>query len=199
MGHEDKDDPPPTLTKDHQIFISIHHRGELSLDERRRELGISAYHWGVLLAPRHPRGPDCHAFDVTDGSSPDRLLRRDNNPDFKWHFRVKNYVNPDHSGSLLLRILIGKIKIGKSNGDAFERIDALLRSIPLPVKGSSGAMPSQNCVGWIRAAIRKLQANGLAEEFDVDSFMDHALAFVDRRLADVDHVPDVINHLGKKI
>ncbi|KAJ6030368.1 hypothetical protein N7460_010634 [Penicillium canescens] len=183
---------PPALTPDHQIFISIHHRGELSLDESRRDLGYSAYHWGVLLAPRSPKGACCHAFDVTDGSSPDRLLRMDHNPNFDWLFRVRYYVNPDHSGSLLLRIKVGKVRMG----NAFENIHAILRSIPLPVKGAG---PSQNCVGWIRAAIGKLQANGLAEDFDVDAFMANALTFVDRRLADVDRVPDVINHLGKRI
>jgi hypothetical protein len=89
---------------------------------------------------------------------------------------------------------------GNGNGagaNAFENIHAILRSIPLPAKGAAG--PRQNCVGWIRAAIRKLQANGLAEEFDVDAFMANALAFVDRRLTDVDRVPDVIDHLGKRI
>ncbi|KAJ6012248.1 hypothetical protein N7522_002603 [Penicillium canescens] len=193
MGYSANPPPhPPTLTPDHQIFISIHHRGELSLDESRRDLGYSAYHWGVLLAPRSPKGACCHAFDVTDGSSPDRLLRMDHNPNFDWLFRVRYYVNPDHSGSLLLRIKVGKVRMG----NAFENIHAILRSIPLPVKGAG---PSQNCVGWIRAAIGKLQANGLAEDFDVDAFMANALTFVDRRLADVDRVPDVINHLGKRI
>jgi hypothetical protein len=130
----------------------------------------------------------------------------DNNPNFEWRFRVRYYVNPDHSGSLLLRIKVGKVKMGSGNGNgngngaganAFENIHAILRSIPLPAKGAAG--PRQNCVGWIRAAIRKLQANGLAEEFDVDAFMANALAFVDRRLTDVDRVPDVIDHLGKRI
>ncbi|KAJ5747673.1 uncharacterized protein N7511_009369 [Penicillium nucicola] len=201
QSQRSKDPPekPPTLKQDHQIFITIHHRNELSLDKSRRDLGSSAYHWGILLAPRRSRGANCHAFDVTDGSSPDPLVRKDNNPNFEWKFRVKKNVNPDHSGSLLLRIRIGKIRDSNSSGHAFDNIDTLLRSIPLPVKDNDRSTPSQNCVGWVQAAIRKLQMNGLAEDFDVDFFMANALAFVDRRLADVDHVPGVINHLGKRI
>jgi hypothetical protein len=46
---------------------------------------------------------DCHSDkNVTDGSTPDPVMRRDLNPDFQWTYRVKSNVHPESCDSLLI-------------------------------------------------------------------------------------------------
>jgi hypothetical protein len=57
------------------IFLAVYHRGELSLGDHRKRLGFSAYHWAILvLDANHER---YYAYDVTDGSTPDPVMRRE--------------------------------------------------------------------------------------------------------------------------
>ncbi|RMZ76315.1 hypothetical protein DV738_g4993, partial [Chaetothyriales sp. CBS 135597] len=156
-------------------MVTIHHRDQLSLGNNREALGLSAFHWGILIQPKNPKGNDSHAFDVSDASIPDPLTRRDLNPNHDWHFRPKLAVNPLLSGRLLGRIMIGKVP--KDFTD--DAIEALLKTVPLPVKN---ATPNQNCATWIVAAIQLLQDRGLAEPFNVSDFMSKALALGDQWL-----------------
>lgn len=78
----------------------------------------------------------------------------------------------------------------------YVKIHGLLEEIPLPQKG---AVPEQNCVSWTRAAIRTLQENGLAEQFDLDPFMDKSLAFADQRLLKTDSTPVSINYTTRRM
>ena len=55
-------------------------------------------------------------------------------------------------------------------------VDYALKEVPLPAED---AVPLQNCVSWLRQAIKNLQERGCAEKFDVDVFMDEALKSAD--------------------
>lgn len=86
--------------------------------------------------------------------------------------------------------MIGKVP----NEVTYAKIHGLLRAIPLPQKG---ALPEENCVTWTRNAICKLQENGLAEQFNLDRFMDDALAFADQRLLNTYSTRASINYTGR--
>lgn len=155
-----------------RVIITIHHRDESSLGANRQNLGLAAYHWGVLIQPKTPKGADSSAYDVSDASIPDNVNRRDLNPGHDWHFRPKHRVNPVMSGRLLGRVMIGKVPPRFTEG----AIEALLREVPLPIKNV------QNCVTWIVAAIKLMQQRGLAEAFDVNQFMTKSLDLGDKWL-----------------
>lgn len=161
------------MSNKRRIIISIHHRDQFSLGEHRTRLGHAAYHWGILIQPKNPKGSDSDAYDVTDAAIVDPLTRQNLNPNHDWHFRPKVGVNPHNSGRLLGRVMIGKMPNNVTNAD----IEHILRSVPLPVKNAS---PEQNCVTWTLAAIQALQQYGLAEAFDKDQFMLQALQCADR-------------------
>jgi hypothetical protein len=172
-----------------RVFITIHHRNTLSLGPNRERLGYAAYHWGILIAPKGSTGPDCHAFDVTDGADPDPQARVDRNPDRNWFFRRK-HVNWKSSAHLLGKAMIGKVP----NSIKLPEIEERLHSVPLPQKD---VIPEQNCVTWIISAIQQLQITELAEQFDTDEFMAHALEFADQRLKRPDATNDTINYTSR--
>ncbi|KAJ5373284.1 hypothetical protein N7517_005290 [Penicillium concentricum] len=180
---------PPIDT--YLLFLALYHRGELSLGENRKRLGFSAYHWSILvLDTKHDR---YHAYDVTDGSSPDPLIRRDLNPDFQWTYRVKNNVHPESCDSLLIRMAIGEV----NDGIGPETIKMLLQSVQLPVKS---AHPPQNCVNWIRAVLHKLRFHGYARDLhSIEMTIDRALAYADLRMSDPDNSVSLVDHHGNEL
>ncbi|KGY15504.1 hypothetical protein PABG_11493 [Paracoccidioides brasiliensis Pb03] len=70
-------------------FIAIHHRDQVSLQERIRNT-YCAYHWGVLLAPKKSNGRDNMAYDVSHGVRLDNETGQDLNPERDWFFRIRN-------------------------------------------------------------------------------------------------------------
>ena len=58
------------------------------------------------------------------------------------------------------------------------QITALLHHIPVPEHGDG----EESCVTWTHDAITELQRYGLAESFDVEEFMEHALAYADQQI-----------------
>ncbi|EKV19748.1 serine threonine protein kinase [Penicillium digitatum] len=180
---------PPTDI--YQLFLAVYHRGELSLGDHRKRLGFSAYHWAILvLDANHER---YYAYDVTDGSTPDPVMRRDLNPDFQWTYRVKSNVHPESCDSLLIRMAIGKA----TDGIGPDTIKLLLQSVQLPIKG---AHPPQNCVNWIRAVLHKLRFHGYARDLhNIEMTIDRALAYADLRMLDPDNAIAVLDHLGNEL
>ncbi|KAL4946373.1 hypothetical protein BDV06DRAFT_136977 [Aspergillus oleicola] len=170
-----------------RVFLTLHHRDELSLSKNRRRLGHASYHWGILITPKRSKGRDCYAYDVTNAVDPDPFTRIERNPDYEWRFRHKDNVDPMISGSLLGRILIGKVPHGISH----KEIQAILEEVLVPRKNMR---PEENCVTWTRGAIRKLQRTGLVEQFDVKRFMDDALKFANGRLGDPGGTVNIINY-----
>lgn len=142
-----------------RIIVSLSHRGRLSLPPHREKLGLEAYHWGLLISPKHSKGADCDSYDVSDAISVDDA---DNN----WRFRKRPMIDPLATGQLLGKIVIGKIAVREEN------ICALLREVPLPLKEID---PAQSCVTWTLDAIRALQRADVVSGFDVDRFAAWAL------------------------
>lgn len=91
------------MSNKRQFFLSLHHRGALSLGKSRQQLGYSAYHWGILISPKSSKGPDCYIFDVSNGFMTDKEGRFDLNPEGNWAFRENSEVDPEWSGRVLGR------------------------------------------------------------------------------------------------
>ena len=134
-----------------------------------------------------------YAYDVTDGASPDPVMRRDLNPDFQWTYRVKTNVHPESCDSLLIRMAIGEV----NDGIGPETIKILLQSVQLPIKS---AYPPQNCVNWIRSVLHKLRFHGYARNLhNIEMTIDRALAYADLRMSDPDNSVTVLDHLGNEL
>lgn len=174
-----------------QVFVSLDHRNALSLGENRERLGLAAFHWGIIIAPKNRKGPYCCTFDVSDGVLLDPENGINLNPDGNWNFRAKTNVNPDESSQLILRVMIGEVDHQITN----ERLYELLEAIPLPRKD---AIPEQNCVTWTNAAIATLQKNGLVENFDIDLFAVEQYYFAIQRLEDLEHKPGILNYISRR-
>lgn len=173
-----------------RIFVTIHYRGQYSLREHRQRLGHAAYHWGILITPKTPTGKDCHLYDASDGMRPDPITGEDHNPTREWYFRANTNLDLDTVNRLLGRVMVGKVA---DDGADSSTIQARLEAVPLPVNSSNNSNETmgpeqeqgqgqglvQNCVSWVKEAVRKLQGVGFVEEFEVDGMMDAALRFAD--------------------
>jgi hypothetical protein len=158
-----------------RIFISMYFRDEFSIGSYRNRPGTSAYHWGILIRPKYPKGHDTQAFDITNGVHLDGKTMTDLNPNRDWYFRSNEHVNPANNTHILGGIMVGKVRHEVQHS----QIEDILRRVPLPMKD---AVPQQNCRTWIKAAIRALQDAELVDKFDVDDFMTYAMHFADRRM-----------------
>jgi hypothetical protein len=65
------------MSNKRRVMLTIHHRDELSLGPNRTRLGYAAYHWGILIQPKKPKGSDSNAYDVSNGAKVDPLTRQD--------------------------------------------------------------------------------------------------------------------------
>lgn len=171
------------------VALALHHRDKFSHGRSRRIFGYEAYHWGVIIMPEDSQGRNCHAFDATDASRIDPVTFRMDNPSMDWRFRVKENVDPALSIKLIGRIVIGQIPDGVSSDELrtfFERVE-------LPVKNRD---PQQSCVTWAMNAIRALQRQGWARDFDIDQFRDAALSYADERMKREDSSEPSIKYYG---
>lgn len=100
----------------------------------------------------------------------------------EWYFRANTNLDLPTVNWLLGRVMVGKVE------DEGADIQAQLEAVPLPVNSNKmgagqgqeqGRGPVQNCVIWVKDAVKKLQEIGFAEEFEVDGMMDAALRFAD--------------------
>lgn len=182
-----------------RIFVTIHYRGQYSLREHRQRLGHAAYHWGILITPKQPTGKDCHLYDASDGIRADPITGEDHNPTREWYFRANTNLDLGTINRLLGRVMVGKVADDDIDAGA-DGIQAQLEAVPLPVNtnklGGPGSGPAQNCVGWVRDAVRKLQGVGVVEEFEVDGMMDAALRFADECMKKPDSRA-VMNYTGR--
>lgn len=115
---------------------------------------------------------------------PDPITGEDHNPTREWYFRANTNLDLDTVNRLLGRVMVGKVA---DDGADSSTIQAQLEAVPLPVNSSNNSnemmgpeqRPVQNCVSWVKEAVRKLQGVGFVEEFEVDGMMDAALRFAD--------------------
>ena len=73
--------------------------------------------------------------------------------------------------------MIGKLPPGVKTA----HVNQLLAEVPILLEDAD---PVQNCVNWMRQAVVALQRQEWAEGFDVDVFMDDALAQADKWLVE---------------
>ncbi|EDN06235.1 predicted protein [Histoplasma mississippiense (nom. inval.)] len=155
-----------------RLFISIHHRDEMSLQEGIRKT-YGAYHWGVLLAPKKSNSRDNIAYDVSDSVQLDET-RQDLNSERDWFFRIKNNVNPLDSGRLVGRVMIGKVPPQTTEND----LETILRGVALPDKESG-----ERCRHWVWNAISTLQNESVIPNFDIEEFKVWILDYANQCLA----------------
>ncbi|KAG5304927.1 hypothetical protein I7I50_05170 [Histoplasma capsulatum G186AR] len=159
-----------------RLFISIHHRDEISFQEGIR-CTFRAYHWGILLAPKKSSGRDNTAFDVSDGLHLDSETGQDVNPERDWYFRKKNNVDPLGSGRLIGRVMIGKVPPQTTGND----IENLFSSIALPDKELG-----ERCRHWVWRVVLALQNESMIQKFDIEKFKDWLLNYANQCLAKPD-------------
>ncbi|KYK56532.1 hypothetical protein DCS_03532 [Drechmeria coniospora] len=160
------------------VSVALHHRDRFSEECFRKTLGYQSYHWGIIIMPQEGQGQLCHTFEATDASEIDPVTFRLQNPTMDWWMRSRLDVHLELSGKLLGRIVIGQVPEEMSTADLKDVFD----KVPLPVKDTH---PQQSCVTWAVDAIRHLQRLGWVSEFQLDQFMDSALAYGhDRMLKD---------------
>lgn len=159
-----------------RLFISIHHRDEVSFQEGIRGT-FRAYHWGLLLAPKKSSGRDSTAYDVSDGLRLDSETGKDLNPGRDWHFRHKGSVDPLGSGRLIGRVMIGKVPPQTTDDD----LEKLFRSIALPDKESG-----ERCRHWVWRVVSALQEESVIPKFDNQKFQGWLLNYANQCLAKPD-------------
>lgn len=172
------------------VFLSLQHRSALSIRENRQRLGHAAFHWGILICSKNPTESNCCVFDASDGILLDETTGINLNPDGNWNFREKTYTDPQAIAHFLGSVMIEKLPKGITNAGFRD----ILKDIALP---QPGAKPEQNCVSWTRNVILELQEKGLVEQFDLDRFMDDALAYADKHLRDYNSTPASINYTDR--
>lgn len=166
-------EPPPAR----RIVVAMYNRPGYESEVHRRQLGYETFHWGILITPEISKGRDCDAYDATDRNAIDPVTFRMENPTLKWWLNARETVDPALSGKLFVRVTIGAVPHDKSSRDVKE----LLETVPLPKKNQD---PQESCVTWIKGAIRALQEKGWLHDLTVETFMDWALSYADRRKAD---------------
>ncbi|KAJ5380794.1 uncharacterized protein N7496_003222 [Penicillium cataractarum] len=168
-----------------RVYITLHHRDDLSLPHNRKKMGYGAYNWSIIITPKVSTGADSFAYDVTNVPEPDAFFKFESNPDREWRYRQKPHVDPTNCSTLVKKILIGKIP----NDITYSLIQYLLETIPIT---ENDTHHKQTGVRWIVHAIHKLQHTVLlAEMFSIREFMDEAIKLADERLRLGSSVPEV--------
>lgn len=182
-----------------KVVVAMYNRPGYESELHRKHLGHETFHWGILISPEQSKGKDCDAYDATDRNTIDPVTFRMENPTLKWWLNARGPVDPALSGKLLVRIFIGAVPHDKSSRDVKELID----KVPLPKKDQD---PQQSCVTWVKGAIRAFQEEEWLGDLAVETFMDWALSYADRKRADT-RVPAIVHYqdaleaekLGEKI
>lgn len=168
------------------LAVGIYHRDHFSSGNSRKVFGYGAFHWGILFIPSSspnpssslsssPESGEYYAYDSTDVTALDPVTFRIVNPSTDWWFRSKK-VTPDESTKLIGRIIL------TTNSDlTSDNVQAVLRSVPLPVKNTH---PQQSCVTWTVDALRAMQDKEWVAKFDVAKFKDWALSKADEWIKD---------------
>ncbi|KAK4153917.1 hypothetical protein C8A00DRAFT_14897, partial [Chaetomidium leptoderma] len=169
------------------VTVALYHRGDFSRGHMRGVFGYEAYHWGILVTPEVSQGRDCYSFDATDASEIDPVTFSLRNPTMDWWFRGRDHVDPALSSKLLGRIVIGQVPDEVLNTELRD----FFKQVPLPVRNKD---PQQSCVTWVVNAIRALQMQGWAGEFELDQFKDWALSYADDRMRGLDSKEPKVAH-----
>jgi hypothetical protein len=153
-----------------RVYVCLYFRQGISNNpDLRQEYGLAAYHWSLLIQPKGSEGLGS-TYDVKFTDAYGNLPGSGG-----WQYYYRSDADMRRSRAILCQIMIGKLEPGTSPDD----VNELLRRIPIPVENTD---PVQNCVTWLRYALRQLQQQGCAEDFDIDEFMAFALRLGDEKL-----------------
>ncbi|KAL4962511.1 uncharacterized protein BDV14DRAFT_178126 [Aspergillus stella-maris] len=185
-----------------RIFLTLHPRGKNSLGEARQKLRHSAFHWGILISPKHtchplssistPKSSTHVHFDVSDAMYTNPSTQETERD--KWRFRVRKSSDPCIEFQILSRVFVGKVP-RKYEGVNLRVLREELGDIALPDREQG-----HNCVSWTREALGVLVEMGVLEEgFEIENCMDVALRFADKCIAEqrgLGSVLDFTNRAG---
>ncbi|MCJ1448516.1 MAG: hypothetical protein MMC23_009033 [Stictis urceolatum] len=150
-----------------RVYIALYSRQGISLVHSQRDsMKHAAYHWAIYTESKHSQGTG-QSYDVADEDSYVNIPGSGG-----WKYRYSPNVSRVNSRSMLGMLMIGKLPLNVTTA----QLNQLMKEIPLPQEDKE---PLQNCVSWTREAIGRLQQHGCAEVFDIESFMDDALAQAD--------------------
>ncbi|KAF2141288.1 uncharacterized protein K452DRAFT_37620 [Aplosporella prunicola CBS 121167] len=179
------------------ILIGLHYRGRLSLGEHRARLGFAAFHWSIIIVGTPSDPHKIHRFDVTDGF----IFNDDGtdaNPTRDWIFQHQTTNSLAEITRYLGAVRVGKVLAPRMS--AAEELKLFFEALPLPRKENAEGEEEQeqNCVSWVRAAVRALETSAwcqLAEQpLNLDDLMGFALTHADTRIRDLIAIPDVIDY-----
>lgn len=125
-------------------------------------LGYARFHWGIWIEPKGSRGKGT-IYQVFYEPSYSNIACSGG-----WGFYKEIFEDKTIGLNMMGRIMVGKIPSDVTK----EQVAALLSGIPLPKMDTE---PIENCVSWTKDALAELQRRGWADQFDIESFMDHAL------------------------
>lgn len=171
---------------DQQIAVALYHRDHFSKGQTRKILGHGSYHWGIVIITPPSRQTshdpsEYHSFEATDASKIDPVTWRLKNPTMDWWLRSQTNFPGDLAS--LNEKLLGLVVIGAAPTDvSTDEFRGVFERIPLPVKNT---VPQESCVSWALDAVRAVQTEGWASDFDISQFSDWALEFADKSLDDL--------------
>lgn len=161
-----------------RLFLALYHRDKLSLPPHRDEQGLASFHWALLITPKGS-AEATHMLDVTDAMQIDPIRHVDTNPDRNWIFRDK-VENPLSDIRLVLIAMIGKLK---SRANRLDEVSEVLRKgCRVPKKDTAG----EHCLWWVKEAVRCLQAKGLLDRSDFDTWFPEAQRQATERIDSAD-------------
>jgi len=148
-----------------RVFVAAYFRQGITQDPQSVQLGTARFHWAIWIEPKGSMGPGaCYQVYSED-------TYRNVPGSGGWNYNYRPTADYTRSGSMIGRLMIGKLPPGVTCDD----VDAVLSRLPLP---RENVHPIENCVTWTMAAIEQLQARGWADMFDIRTFMDWALRTV---------------------
>lgn len=147
-----------------RVFVAVYFRQAITSDEKtRNELQHAAYHWAIWVEPKDSSG-EGSSYDVKQHPAYANI----GDPG-GWRYNYREAADFGRSQCMLGRIMIGKLPKGVTIKDLHDA----LQKLPLPRENTD---PAENCVTWTKGAIGELQQRNWVEQFNLDRFMDDALA-----------------------
>ncbi|KIL66751.1 hypothetical protein M378DRAFT_23125 [Amanita muscaria Koide BX008] len=128
-----------------RLFITLQHRFDRP-----------GFHWAILLAPKSESGnPDekgSHLFHAINSFSPGVAVTAGQKPGWRYESKPANVLK---SHTITARVLVAKLPGSESVEAQAQRIDSIIRSVPLVQNNDSWT-----CRTWVKQALEKLKASG---------------------------------------
>ncbi|KID75531.1 uncharacterized protein G6M90_00g045840 [Metarhizium brunneum] len=150
------------------ILIALYARGLNA--EARKAAGIEAFHWGIHITPEG-------ALKSEKTTSLFHVINQEEN--IKLFQYEKRTINPFRQRVIFARVKVGTLPATVS----VDKVDELLSQVQAPSKLEN---PGDSCVTWAVCGIKKLQENGIIENFDTAGFADKVLEYGEQQTRALD-------------